>query len=81
MELFNFYFTSPKTIYGPITGGYYFDRSKNFDYYIRKFFFPIFFKLSLALIHSKRKLLFSTDLLTKFINKKISKGFVELCLS
>lgn len=60
----------PKTIYGPITGGYYFDRSKNFDYYIRKFFFPIFFKLSLTFIHSKRKLLFSTDLLTKFIDKK-----------
>jgi|TARA_B110000483_G_C18188584_1_gene540019 hypothetical protein len=60
----------PKTIYGPITGGYYFDGSKNFDYYIRKFFFPIFFKLSLTFINSSRILLFSTDLLSKFINKK-----------
>ncbi len=60
----------PKTIYGPITGGYYFDKNKNFDYYVRKFFFPIFFKLSLTFINSNRMLLFSTDLLSKFINKK-----------
>ena len=64
----------PKTIYGPITGGYFFDKNKNITNYIRKYLFPFFFKLSLCLINKKRILLFSTDLLSKFINNKKFKN-------
>ena len=58
----------PKTTYGPITGGYYFDKKKNLTNYIRKFIFPLLFYLSQKVIKRQRTLLFSTDLLFKFIN-------------
>ena len=34
----------PKSIIGPITGGSYFSKKSN--YFIRKYFFPIFYKIS-----------------------------------
>ena len=60
----------PKTIYGPITGGHFFDKKKNLDYYLRRYLFPLLYKLSLNFINRKRILLFSTDLLSKFLIKK-----------
>jgi hypothetical protein len=56
----------PKTILGPITGGAKFN-NKN---YIRRFLFPIFYKISILIIATRfKKTTFSTDLLKKYLNK------------
>ena len=65
-----FIFLPPKTIFGPITGGAYY-KNKSI---IRKFFFPMAFKLSeLFLNFRKINFYFSTDLLKKFLNKSTIK--------
>jgi hypothetical protein len=59
-----------KTILGPITGGIYHDKINSFDSFIRKYFFPFFFKISIFIIYKKfKKVIFSTDLLKKYIPK------------
>jgi hypothetical protein len=56
----------PKTILGPITGGAKFN-NKN---YIRRFLFPIFYKISILIIATRfKKTTFSTDLLKRYFNK------------
>ena len=56
----------PRTILGPITGGANFDNSNQNNYFIRKYIFPILYKLSEYLILLRFKnLIFSTDLLKK----------------
>ena len=65
-----FIFLPPKTIFGPVTGGAY-HKNKSL---IRKFFFPIAFKISeLFLNFRKINLYFSTELLKKFLNKSTIK--------
>lgn len=65
----------PKTILGPITGGALYLVSANFNYYFRKFFFPIFYKISefFLNIRYKKNINFSTDLLTKYLSKNTVK--------
>jgi hypothetical protein len=59
-----------KTILGPITGGIYYDKVNNFDSFIRKYVFPIFFKISIFIIYKKfKRVIFSTDLLKYYITK------------
>ena len=61
----------PKTILGPITGGANYSKSNIFSYFIRGIIFPLFYKISefsLNLRHSN--LVFSTDLLKKYLSKK-----------
>ena len=58
-----------KTIYGPITGGTYYNPDNIFEKNLRKKLFPILFKISLSLLKGKY-ILFSTDLLKKFVKKK-----------
>jgi hypothetical protein len=59
-----------KTILGPITGGTYHDKVNNFDSFIRKYVFPIFFKISIFIIYKKfERVIFSTDLLKNYIPK------------
>ena len=67
-----FFLLPPKTILGPITGGALYDKKNKINYFIRNIFFPIFYKFSeLALnLRFKNKLLFSTDLLKKYLSKK-----------
>ncbi len=61
----------PKSKIGPITGGSNFSKNSN-DYLIRKFFFPILYFFSdLVLRFRFDNLIFSTDLLKKFLSKKI----------
>ena len=61
----------PTTILGPITGGSHY-KSQNFI--IRKYLFPIFYKISeIALFFRNCEIIFSTDLLKKYISKKILK--------
>ena len=69
-----FIFLPPKTILGPITGGANYSKSSIFTYFTRGIIFPIFYKLSeLALSLRKSNLIFSTDLLKKYLFKKTIK--------
>ena len=53
----------PKTLIGPITGGAHFKKTNNF-YLIRKYFFPLFYKISEIIVNYRNyNLVFSTDLL------------------
>jgi hypothetical protein len=59
----------PKTEFGPITGGSNFSNNK--INLVRKYAFPILYKISEFFIYIRvKKIIFSTDLLTKYINKK-----------
>ena len=59
-----------KTILGPITGGIYYDKVDSFDSFIRKYIFPIFFKISIFIIYKRfKRVVFSTDLLKDYIPK------------
>ena len=64
MPLWNFLIFAllpPKTLLGPITGGAYFGKKQ---YFIRKFLFPILYKISeFFLIIRRTQINFSTDLL------------------
>ena len=75
MEFFNFFLLPPKNILGPITGGALYDKTNKINYYIRDIFFPIFYKFSeIALnLRFKNRLVFSTELLKKYLSKKQSK--------
>tara|TARA_Y100000768_G_C23950703_1_gene670049 strand:- start:111 stop:1016 length:906 start_codon:yes stop_codon:yes gene_type:complete len=61
----------PKTILGPITGGANFDNADQKNYFVRKYIFPILYKLSEYLILLRFKnFIFSTDLLKKNLKEK-----------
>ena len=73
-NFFLFLFLPPKTILGPITGGANFRQSDKFQYYIRKYLFPIFYKISEKVLNFREfKLIFSTDLLKKYLSEKTIK--------
>lgn len=65
----------PKTILGPITGGALYGKTNKLNYLIRNFIFPLFYKLSELIINLRfnKKLIFSTDLLKKYLSKKTIK--------
>jgi hypothetical protein len=64
-----------KTILGPITGGVYVKKIDNLENFIRILLFPIFYKISLLIINLKfRKILFSTNLLKKYLSNKNKKN-------
>ena len=61
----------PKTIIGPITGGALFNKKNYTDYLIRKYLFLILYKISEFFLNLRsQQILFSTDLLKKYISKK-----------
>ena len=70
-----FFLLPPKTSLGPITGGALYSKTNKINYFIRKFFFPLFYKLSEFIINLRfeRKLTFSTDLLKKYLSNKTIK--------
>ena len=69
-----FIFLPPKTILGPITGGANYSKSNLLSYFTRGIIFPIFYKISeYSLSLRKSKLVFSTDLLKKYLSKKTIK--------
>ena len=69
-----FIFLPPNTILGPITGGANFSKLNILNYFIRSLIFPISYKISeFALKFRKVNLIFSTDLLKKFLSKKTIK--------
>ncbi len=71
-----FIFLPPKTILGPITGGANYSKSNIFDHFIRGIIFPLLYKISeFSLSYRKSNLIFSTDLLKKYLSKKtIQRG-------
>ena len=71
-NFFIFLLLPPSTKIGPITGGASFP--KNSQYLIRKFIFPIFYKISEIIINFRyKKILFSTFLLKKYLSEKTIK--------
>ena len=85
LPLWNFlilFLLPPSTILGPITGGGQVQKRKK-NNFIRNFLFPKFYQISLYILNRRqKKILFSTDLLKKFINKKIlKKCFFLFCLN
>lgn len=87
LPLWNFliFLILPKhTVLGPVTGGIYKKKVKNLGQFIRKYIFPLFFKLSKYLLKVKfKKNVYSTSLLqeNKIVNKKILYNFVLIFLS
>ena len=66
-----FFLLPPNSNIGPITGGAKFDKKSNF---IRKIIFPVCYKISEKIINYRKfTLIFSTDLLKKFLSKKTIK--------
>ena len=68
-----FLFLPPRTVLGPITGGSFFlDISVHSLF--RKYIFPLFYQLSITILYFRNtKLLFSTDLLKKYLPKSYLK--------
>jgi len=62
----------PKTILGPITGGA--NYALNNEFYIRKYLFPVFYKISEFFLNFRNeKIIFSTELLKPYLSKKTIK--------
>ena len=72
----------PRTIIGPITGSVYLKKNYNFFSLVRKFIFPTLYKLNLKLLFLRYKnLLFSTNLLKQYVNKKqITRSYFNFLL-
>ncbi len=72
-----FIFCPPKTIFGPITGSIQINKINGIKSILRKFLFPIFYKLSLFFLNLRcKKIIFSTNILKKFLNRRILKKSV-----
>ena len=67
-NIFLFIFLPPNTKLGPITGGAKYDKKK--INIIRKYFFPLFYRISEIFINIRNQRVFSTDLLKKYLSKK-----------
>ena len=66
----------PHCLIGPITGGSNYSKASK-DYYIRKFIFPLFYFFSNTILKFRfESLIFSTDLLKKYLDDKIKNKSV-----
>jgi hypothetical protein len=72
----------PNTILGPITGGANFNKQSKLNFIVRKYFFLVFYKISLLFIFFRtKKIIFSTNLLKKYLSKYESKHiYFNYCL-
>jgi len=69
-----FLFSPPNTIFGPITGGVQINKIKNIKSIFRFFIIPLLYKVSLIILSLRtKKIIFATNILSKYINKNISK--------
>ena len=70
-NIFIFLFLPPNTILGPITGGANYSNINGINLIIRKYLFPILYKISEKIINLRfKKIIFATSLLKKFLSKK-----------
>ena len=61
----------PKTIFGPITGSIRINEINNIKSLTRYYIFPILYKISLKILFlRKKKVLFATNILKKFVKNK-----------
>ena len=76
-NFFLFFLLPPNTILGPITGNRYTNEVRGISTFIRKYIFPVLYKINLFIVFRRLKFVFfSTDILKKYINKKnIKKSF------
>ena len=73
-NFFIFILLPPKTILGPITGGAKYSNSYKLNFFIRKFLFPLFYKISeFFLLLRSVEINFSTDLLRNNLSNKLKK--------
>jgi hypothetical protein len=76
-----FFFLPRNTFLGPITGGAFYFNVNLFQRIIRKYFFPLFYIISLILIRIRfSNIIFSTTLLKKYIFFK-KKFIYNFCLT
>ena len=69
-----FLLSPPNTIFGPITGSIQINKIKNIKSIFRFFIIPLFYKISLLILNLRaKKIIFSTNILIKFLNKDILK--------
>ena len=69
-----FFLVPPKTEFGPITGSIQINKIKSIKSFFRSKLFPIFYIISLNLLEfRKKKIIFATNILIKFIKKSILK--------
>jgi hypothetical protein len=72
-NFFIFLLLPPRTLIGPITGGANYKKNKK-QYFIRKFLFPILYKISELFINFRNyEIIFSTNLLRDYLSKKTIK--------
>ena len=72
-NFFIFLFLPPKTLLGPITGGANYKKNKK-QYFIRKFIFPILYKISELFLNLRNcEIIFSTNLLRGYLSQKTIK--------
>lgn len=70
-NVFLFLLLPPKTIIGPITGSIQINEIKSTKSLIRYYIFPILYKISLKILFlRKKKVLFATNILKKFVKNK-----------
>ena len=73
-NFFIFLFSPPNTIFGPITGSVQINKINNIKSIFRLFIIPLFYKISLLILNLRvKKIIFSTNILIKFLNRKILK--------
>lgn len=64
----------PGTIIGPVTGGALFNKRHLLNYLLRKYLFPLLYKISEFFLSLRTEsIFFSTDLLKKYLSKKTLK--------
>ena len=73
-NFFIFLLLPPKTILGPITGGAKYSNSYKLNFYIRKYLFPLFYKISeFFLLIRSTEINFSTNLLKNNLSNKLKQ--------
>ena len=69
-----FIFCPPNTIFGPITGSIQINKVKSIKSFFRSFIIPMFYRISLFILYLRvEKIVFGTNILIKFLSKKILK--------
>jgi len=72
-NFFIFLLLPPKTQIGPISGGAYF--GKNYQYIIRKYLFPILYKISEKILNYRyKRIVFATSLLKQYLSNQTIKN-------
>ncbi len=72
-NFFLFLFLPKKTILGPITGSDYVGRINSFSNLLKKYLFPLLYKISILILKNRKNLLFSTSILKNYLKKNKSQ--------